>query len=582
MKIDIENQILIPFMVLIILSISVMTGVSYMNGYRLLLDNETKNYMLNLREMTLFMDKAGDDSMDLEYEKDYIISYYGESSKNDLLIIDNNIKEVLLNNSEIETAFTDELLDANLDEGSSTYSEGNYIFVYDIYERYNWIIGFRINKNIFFYDVLENEKNMILISIVAMVFSMQAAIFISYNISKPIRKLADYCDKIADSDGVLEKMELGRRDEIGVLLNAFNNMLDRLKSNREKIMEMTRFNEDILTNIPSGIITTDRYGRLLSVNEVARKLMHENTKKNRDIDIMEKFLAQLNETLNTSKVINNIITFNDAEGNPVYLDVTTSLLKGVESSVDGAICSFNDISDRKRFENNMDLLDRLTSIGQFAAGIAHEIRNPLTGMKTSIQVLENRLCKGEDQTNEKMFKGIIHEIDRINSLISGLLNFAKPRVSKFEKTDLSEVLDATLSLVGKSAKENDIEITVSSDCENTVVYADKAQIEQIFLNIIKNSISAVNKNGNIRVIFSRIQTEEGMYAAVDFHDNGCGIESKDMSKIFDPFFTTKIQGTGLGLSVVYELVKNNHGKIDVQSVAGEGTKVRIEFPAYGG
>lgn len=583
MKLDIENKILIPFMVLIILSISVMAAVSYINGYNLLLDNETKNYQHDLGEMMLFMEKFQKEfNKDSTNAQDEIISYLAEAGKENLIVYDRDKMTVLLNNSEAESYYTDNMLDKSLDENSNIFSEGDYIFIYDVYDVYNWTIGFSINKKDLHYDVLENEKNMILVAVVAMIFSMQAAILISYNISKPVKKLAEYCDNIADSDGAFEKMELNRKDEIGILSKAFNNMLDKLKSNTEKIIEMTRFNEDILRNIPAGIITTDKNGYLLSVNEAAKKLLHKNKGKNRDIDIMEKFIEQLGETLRTNKVINNVVTFNDIEGNTIYLDVTTSLLKGVESSKDGAICSFNDISDRKRFEKNMDLLDRLTSIGQFAAGIAHEIRNPLTGMKTSIQVLENRLCKDEDNINEKLFKGVIHEIDRINNLISGLLNFAKPRVAKLEKTDIQEVLESTMALVRKSAKENDIEIKVEPECEKTEVHADKAQVEQIFLNILKNSIAAVGRQGVIRVCYSNTFNEDGNFVTAEFYDNGCGIQPKDMKKIFDPFFTTRSHGTGLGLSVVYELVKINHGKIDVQSVAGEGTKVKIDFPAYGG
>lgn len=582
MRLDIENRILIPFMVLIIISISVMTAVSYLNGYNLLLANETKNYTYDLKEIMIFMEKfhEGFKTESIQAHED-IISYYYESGRKEMIIFDVKSDTVLLNNSGVDDNYIDNVMGEITDSGDNVFSEKDSIFVYDVYERYNWMIGFRIDKTKLHYDVLENEKNLILVAVVAMIFSMQAAILIAYNISRPVKKLAEYCDNVADSDGAYEKMELNRDDEIGILSKAFNNMLDRLKRNTEKIIEMTRFNEDILKNIPAGIITTDKDGHLLSVNEAAKNLLYENRRKNRDIDIMETLLEQLSETLKSNRVINNILTFNDIEGNTIYLDVTTSLLKGNESSKDGAICSFNDISDRKKFEKNMDLLDRLTSIGQFAAGIAHEIRNPLTGMRTSIQVLENRMCKNYDSSNERLFNGVIQEIDRINNLISGLLNFAKPRASKFEKTNLVEVLENTLTLLVKHADENDIEIKVSG-CENAEVYADKAQMEQIFLNIIKNSISAVERSGLVTVCFSNSLGEDGMYVTAEFYDNGCGIQLKDMPKIFHPFFTTKSQGTGLGLSVVYELVKVNHGKIDIQSVEGEGTKVKIEIPAYGG
>ncbi len=531
--------------------------------------------------MIVFMEEINEGYTEDQTEaQNYIVEFYSKAKKNGLIIFNNVNREILLNNSGFGSDLIYNLMNKELKPDEKMVSEGDYIFIYNIYDRYDWTIGYRINKKTFFYNVLENEKNMILIAIVALVFSMQSAILISYNISKPIKKLAEYCDKIADGDSTQERIEINRKDEIGTLSNAFNNMLHRLQKNTEKIIEITRLNEDILKNIPAGIITTDRYGNLLSVNESAKKLMHENTEKNLDVDIIEKLLAQAESTLETNKVINNVVAFDNTDGSTIYLDVTTSILKGAESSKDGAICSFNDISDRKKFEDNMDLLDRLTSIGQFAAGIAHEVRNPLTGMKTSIQVLENRLCKSDDFSNKKLFNGIVHEIDRINDLISGLLNFAKPRVPQYEKTDLREVLDATLELVKKPAMDNKIDIRVRSYCENTVVFADKTQIEQIFLNIIKNSISAIDNQGFISVSFSNSCNESGSFVEVEFYDNGCGIHTEDMVKIFDPFFTTRNQGTGLGLSVVYELIKNNRGKIAVQSVVNEGTRVKVEFPVW--
>ncbi len=581
MKIDIENKILIPFMVLIILSILVIMAMSYVNSYNMILENETKNYLYDLNEMIVFMEEINEGYTEDQTEaQNYIVEFYSKAKKNGLIIFNNVNREILLNNSGFGSDLIYNLMNKELKPDEKMVSEGDYIFIYNIFDRYDWTIGYRINKKTFFYNVLENEKNMILIAIVALVFSMQSAILISYNISKPIKKLAEYCDKIADGDSTQERIEINRKDEIGTLSNAFNNMLHRLQKNTEKIIEITRLNEDILKNIPAGIITTDRYGNLLSVNESAKKLMHENTEKNLDVDIIEKLLAQAESTLDTNKVINNVVAFDNTDGSTIYLDVTTSILKGDESSKDGAICSFNDISDRKKFEDNMDLLDRLTSIGQFAAGIAHEVRNPLTGMKTSIQVLENRLCKSDDFSNKKLFNGIVHEIDRINDLISGLLNFAKPRVPQYEKTDLREVLDATLELVKKPAMDNKIDIRVRSYCENTVVFADKTQIEQIFLNIIKNSISAIDNQGFISVSFSNGCNESGSFVEVEFCDNGCGIHTEDMVKIFDPFFTTRNQGTGLGLSVVYELIKNNRGKIAVQSVVNEGTRVKVEFPVW--
>jgi len=578
-RVDIENKILIPFMILLITSILMICIVSYINGYNLLLENEIENSSNNLREMLIFIDNARESSEDEEEVKKYVVEYYNNLEKNNLIIFSSD--EILLNSYDNEDGWIESLMNEKLNYNNKSFSTKDYIFTYQIYGDWNWILGYRLNKDIFFYEVLESQKYILLIAIVSLVFSMQATILIAYNISKPIKMLAELCDKIVDQGSFQENIEIKRKDEIGTLAKAFNNMLYRLQNNTKELIEVTKFNEDILKNIPAGIITTDQYGHTLSINQAAEDFL--KTERNMDRDIREDLLKQLNETLETNKKLNNVLIFNDIqEGNKIYLDVTTSILKINEGSKSGAICNFSDISERKKIEKNMDTLDRLTSIGQLAAGIAHEVRNPLAGMKTGIQVLKNRLCKEEDESNEKLFNGVLHEIDRINHLITSLLNFAKPRAPKYEKTDLSEVLDRALELVNKTALENDIKINININCKNITAFVDKAQIEQIFLNIIKNAMNAINNEGTLNINFNNYFEESGYFVEIEFQDDGCGIQPQDFNKIFNPFFTTRPQGAGLGLSVVYELVKSNQGEINIQSIVNEGTNVKLKFPTNGG
>nr|WP_312576827.1 ATP-binding protein [Sedimentibacter sp.] len=579
MKIDIENKILIPFMILLIISILMLGIVSYINGYHLLLKNEIENSSNNLEEMILFIENARHSINDQYEAKEFIVEYYTNLGKNNIIIFSDD--NILLNTYNDDNSWIRSLMNEKLNYNNKSISTSDYIFTYQIYSDWNWVIGYRLNKDIFFYEVLESQKYMILIAIVSLIFSMQAAILISYNISKPIKMLAELCDRIVDQGSFQEKIGIKRKDEIGILAKAFNNMLDRLQYNTNELIEVTKFNEDILKNIPAGIITTDQYGNMMSINQAAEDFL--STERLIDRDIRENLQKQLYDTLDKNKKINNVLVFNDIqEGNKIYLDVTTSILKVSEGSKSGAICNFSDISERKKIENNMDTLDRLTSIGQLAAGIAHEIRNPLAGMKTGIQVLKNRLCKLEDKSNEKLFDGILHEINRINHLITSLLDFAKPRAPEYEKTDLVEVLDRALELVNKTALENNIKINVDINCKNTMAFVDKAQLEQIFLNIIKNAVTAINIDGVLNIIFNNYFGENGYIVEIEFQDTGCGIQPQDFNKIFNPFFTTRPQGAGLGLSVVYELVKSNQGEINIQSIVNEGTNVKLRFPTNGG
>ncbi len=584
MRLDIENKILIPFMILLILSIFTLGAVSYWNGYQSLLENEVKNLTRILEEKVFFIEsiqqQVKDGVFTEEEGKAYVVDYYGRLEKEGLIIFEG--EGFLLNSYKGEEAWFHRLREENLFDQQQPLSVENYLFIYKTYDQWDWILGYRLSKGIFFYDVLENQKYMLLLAIISLIFSMQAAIFISHNISKPIKMLADICDKIAQGS-FQDKINIKRKDEIGMLANAFNNMLYQLQENTTKLIKMTQLNEDILRNISTGIITTDQQGQVLSINQAAKDLWEGSTEKNISKDIKEKLFHQLRETLNTGKSINNFYAFDNIQaGNKIYLDATTSLLKTDKGAVSGAICNFNDISERKKIESNMETLDRLTSIGQLAAGIAHEIRNPLAGMKTSIQVLKNRLCKEDGASNEKLFNGVLYEIDRINHLITDILNFAKPRAPKYERTDLLAVLNRALDLVKKTAIENDIAINVVKHSTNPLIFVDKAQIEQVFLNIIKNALKAIRQKGELNIIINTHLEEKGAFVSLEFQDNGEGIEPENLEKIFNPFFTTSPEGTGLGLSVVYELVKGNQGEIEVHSVVGVGTKFRIRFPMYGG
>jgi PAS domain S-box-containing protein len=584
-RFDIENKILFPFIILLILSIITLGIVSYWNGYQLLLENEVKNLSRNLDEMVFYIENIQEDIdkglLTEEEGKEIVLDFYRRAEKNNLFIFDK--ERVLLSSFDEGQEWFEIMKSENLEEGQKRISTGNYLLTYKTYDKWGWILGYRLNKGIFSFEVLENQKYMVLVAIISLLFSMQATIFIAHNISKPIKMLADICDKIAQGN-FQEKIDIKRKDEIGILANAFNNMVYRLQINTTKLLNITRLNEDILKNISTGIITTDQHGEILSVNKAAKDFLSMEDAKDINNDIKQKLLYQLNETLRTNKNINNVYVFdNIIEGNKIYLDATTSLLKTDDAPASGAICNFNDISERKKIENNMVTLDRLTSIGKLAAGIAHEIRNPLAGMKTSIQVLKNRLCKDQNGSNTKLFNGVLYEINRINHLITGILNFAKPRIPKYEKVDLIEVLNRVLDLLNKTPEKKNIKINKINNSSNSLVYVDKDQIEQIFLNIMQNSFAAMNNvDGVLNISIDNYQEESGTFVNIEFHDNGCGIEPENLDKIYDPFFTTRHQGTGLGLSVVYELIKGNNGVIEVLSSVDIGTKFIIKFPIYGG
>lgn len=581
MKWDIENKILFPFMILIILPILIIGIVSYWNGYQLLLNNKIKNVENNLDEYMLLIDKINEDDTSIDLAKERAIDYFNDLNKEGIVILENN--EIILNNLNENKDFVECLFNEALKSKKKTYINDEVLFIYRNYDKWNWKIGYGLYKNIFTNELVEFQKHTILIAIIFLVFSMQATIFISHNISRPIKKLAEVCNKIGKGN-LQEKISINREDEIGVLAEAFNNMIEKLEKNTKKLLEMKKFNEDILRSISIGIITTDKEGKILSINQAGERLLEYSTNSYNQKEIFKKnIMEQLIETLLEEESKNEILVLNKIEdGNRLYFDVTTSLLRTKNNKINGAICSFSDITKRKRIENNIERINRLTSVGQLAAGLAHEIRNPLAGMKMSIQVLKGRLCKQKDESNLKLFNSTLYEIDRLNNLITELLDFAKPHLPKYEMTNILEILNKSLDLTKKDIKEKDIKANVYVETNDLSVFIDKAQIEQVFINIIKNAVNSMKLKGILNINIKITTREKIKFLTLIFHDNGCGIKQEDIDKIFDPFFTTDPQGTGLGLSVVHKLVIENKGEIEVESVAGEGTKFIIKFPIFGG
>ncbi|SDY62434.1 sensor histidine kinase [Tindallia californiensis] len=590
-RFDIENKILIPFMILFILAIVTLGSVSYWTGYQMLLRNETDHLQKHLQSFSVYLNelnaKVETGELALEEAKGKAIAfYYLNGSENGFIMAEDRLLASLFITEEewISTFAQEEKSDAG-----GSMKVGNSVLVYRKYPPWNWTLGYGMNRQLFSETVLESQKYIILLAIVSLVVSMQAAILVAYHISNPVRQLVDAFSRIG-RDHMSEKISFSRKDEIGQLAEAFNEMMERLRLSTTKLLDMTRFNEDILRSITTGIITTDADGKVLSANPAAKEILNTFPKDPEDDLINVKEIRhQINTTLSRGKCLNRLHTL-EKEGlaEKRYLDSMTSQLKNEKEEVIGVICSFRDITERKRIENNMELLDRLSSIGQLAAGMAHEIRNPLAGMKTSLQVLQRRSQSTENETSHRLFQSTLYEIDRIDSLITELLNFARPRKPTYEIVDVSKVLYRTLELQRKSIEEKKVHVEMNLTDSMLCILADSHQLEQIFLNLMINAINAMKREGTLTINIFSDQKKKGIGAdnpsqvVIEFKDNGKGMKADEIEKIFLPFYTTDPQGTGLGLSVVHELVKENNGKIEVNSKEGEGSCFRILFPEASG
>lgn len=230
---------------------------------------------------------------------------------------------------------------------------------------------------------------------------------------------------------------------------------------------------------------------------------------------------------------------------------------------------FKDISDRKEKERLMIQSEKLAIAGELAAGIAHEIRNPMTSIKGFLQLIQQGLLK------ESYFEIIMSEFDRIEFILSELLVLAKPQVKRFESAVLQEILKQVLVLLTPQANLNGVEIRENFEEEPLLLECDENQLKQVFINMIKNATEAMPDGGHLSIDIVRVNE----YAArVRLADDGVGIPKHILSRLGEPFYITKEKGTGLGFMVSKNIIEQHNGTIQVDSVEGQGTTIQVTLP----
>ena len=227
--------------------------------------------------------------------------------------------------------------------------------------------------------------------------------------------------------------------------------------------------------------------------------------------------------------------------------------------------------------------DRLATLGELAAGAAHEIRNPLTAIRSTIQYLSKDFSA--KKVKSEMVTELISEVERINKIVQGLLSFARPSDLNTSDINIEQLINQTLLLVTNTLRKQNVEVEFEYFTDNTTIQGDAEQLKQVFLNIILNAVEAMGKNPPERSRTLIISIEKGTpinthsrYLIISFEDSGKGIEQKNIENVFNPFFTTKEEGTGLGLAICYGIINRHEGEIEVKSVPDKGTCINIKLP----
>ena len=347
------------------------------------------------------------------------------------------------------------------------------------------------------------------------------------------------------------------------------------------LASLRALHERIVESIRSGVITTDLRRRVFTVNRAAEEMTGYAAEDLRGQDVSVLFgdiTRQIEDSLRAAaeggaspRHEAECLT---SEGFLVKLGYSVSPLSSESGETTGLVITFQDLTDIRVMEETSRRQERLSAVGRVAAGIAHEIRNPLAAMRGAIQVLRSEMQA--DPAQAELMEIVLRESDRLNRIITDFLTYARPRKFSFVETDLREPLRETFALLRHSPEVADGHLLEEDLPEEPVVaLADAEGVKQVFWNLARNALKAMPGGGRLRAEMRRAR--EGSIR-ITFEDTGRGMSPAQVERLFEPFSSSTTGGTGLGLSIVYQIIRDHGGTINVSSREGHGTRITIELP----
>jgi two-component system sensor histidine kinase HydH len=349
------------------------------------------------------------------------------------------------------------------------------------------------------------------------------------------------------------------------------------RSARASLSRVKALSDSLVEHMPVGLVAIDPEERIMVLNETAEQLLGQTSaeavgKPSPEIlplAFMDVLRALGKDRLIVEKELDCAI----GEGGTVPLEVIAAVLRDDEGTLIGRIALFRDLSELQHLRNEVERSKRLAAVGSLAAGVAHEIRNPLSSIKGFATYFRQRYGGVPDDV--KVADIMIQEVDRLNRVITELLEFSRPMALKRKETDLAGLAKQVLSTIDAQAREKEITVKADLPSEIPAINVDPDRMTQVFLNLFLNAFAAMDRGGILSVGIAR-QDERTLRVSVS--DTGTGIRKEDLGRVFDPYFTTKPAGTGLGLAIVHRIVEAHGGEIRLESEPGKGTTFTIFLP----
>lgn len=372
----------------------------------------------------------------------------------------------------------------------------------------------------------------------------------------------------------------------GFLAEQIKKSRAELKETRLDLDKLEILHESIINSITSGLIVLDDKEHVILFNPTSEKILgiHAHQISGLSLASVLPVLWHYVQSVLKIRPSSNIHPFMDIpyqtpEGAKIYLRLSISPLRYLSSGKGGKIIVFQDVTEIKRIEENMKKVEGLALVGEMAAGIAHEIRNPMASISGSIEVLKESLVG--DSTENRLMAIVSREIDRLNQLISDFLAFARPKEIKWRTFDLNRVITESLALFKNGQRWNENVRVLTHFADSMIIESDPDQIKQVLWNLFLNACDAMPSGGTLDIVTKWVfeaPESSNRNVAIIIRDTGEGFELKTLSKLFTPFFTTKEGGSGLGLATVKRIVDQLQGRVSGNNYPGGGAEIVINLP----
>ncbi|WP_202079396.1 PAS domain-containing sensor histidine kinase [Caldalkalibacillus salinus] len=347
----------------------------------------------------------------------------------------------------------------------------------------------------------------------------------------------------------------------------------------EEELRMTKEQmESFFNNTTDAIVIYDLNGYFIKVNRAFEKMYgwdrDEILQKRTIATIPDEYMdeaAQLGRKMRAGEPVSGYETIRmKKDGTHFHVSMSFAPVRNKKGKIVAFSGIIRDISERKKAEELLRKSDMLSVVGQLAAGVAHEIRNPLTSLKGFVQLIET------EQTIKKRYIDIIlSELNRINTIVNEFMFLAKPQVLTFQKRDVQKLISDVMTLIDTQAILHNVEIVTIYSSKVPEIMCEENQLKQVLINILKNSLESMDGGGKILI---KVDVTDEQYIRISVIDQGCGIPDERIPKLGEPFYTTKEKGTGLGLMISHKIIRSHRGHIEIESKVSQGTEVRITLP----